>query len=255
MSLRRKTLTILVWFSFAMGPLLATAAERRGALWDVVNACALDYALTGAPFPCMKVSPGEGAERGYAILRPPVGGDDIILTPTRKVAGLEDSFLQTSEAPNYFEAAWNERAVLAEHERQLPEGEEVALAVNSKYSRSQDQLHIHLGCLIDEAKATLAASRSNLSSAVWRKLANPIAGITFWGRVIPSRSLTGVNPFRIAFEDFDKGADPRGAVSIVLVGGALPLSRDEFILLRTTDDPAHPTSARSGTEILRPSCG
>ena len=38
--------------------------------------------------------------------------DDTILAPTRRITGVEDPFLQSPEAPNYFDAAWRARTFL-----------------------------------------------------------------------------------------------------------------------------------------------
>ena len=88
-----------------------------------------------------------GDERGYVLLRAPWGAPDLILAPTRKIVGVEDPSLQTSEAPNYFEDAWNARAFLSEGRQKPLARNDVVLAVNPRPWRSQDQLHIHIGCL------------------------------------------------------------------------------------------------------------
>jgi CDP-diacylglycerol pyrophosphatase len=83
---------------------LAFALDRQ-ALWSVVKACVADHKLTGAPFPCLKVDLAGGEERGYVVLCAPLE-HDTILAPTRKIVGVEDPFLQSSAAPNYFADAW-----------------------------------------------------------------------------------------------------------------------------------------------------
>jgi hypothetical protein len=62
---------------------------ERSALWQVVRTCIVDYKLTGAPFPCLRVDLSGGDERGDVGLRPPLL-HDMILGPTRKVVGAED---------------------------------------------------------------------------------------------------------------------------------------------------------------------
>ena len=76
---------------------------NRMALWQVVRACVADFKLTGKPFPCLKVDLAGGEERGSIVLRPPLS-DDTILAPTRRITGVEDPFLQWTDAPNYFDA-------------------------------------------------------------------------------------------------------------------------------------------------------
>ncbi len=84
---------------------------HRMALWQVVRACVADTKLTGKPFPCLKVDLSGGEAQGSVVLRPPLS-DDTILAPTRRITGVEDPFLQSPEAPNYFDAAWRARAFL-----------------------------------------------------------------------------------------------------------------------------------------------
>src|SRR5271165_2023952 len=90
----------------------ARAAENRETLWPVVRTCASAYRMIGVSFPCLKVDlPGGALDRGYAVLRPP-NSNDLILSPTRKIVGVEDPFIQSPAAPNYFADAWRERTFL-----------------------------------------------------------------------------------------------------------------------------------------------
>ena len=78
----------------------------RGVDWNVVQACVLNHALTGASFPCLEVNVPDGNERGYVVLRPPLSVSDLIQpTPTRPIIGVEDPSLRVLDAPNYFEDA------------------------------------------------------------------------------------------------------------------------------------------------------
>ena len=86
---------------------VAAGAADRDALWGVVRACVSTHELTGGAFPCLFVDVSEGEERGFVVLRPPFGPPDTILAPTRKIDGVEDPWLMSPEAPNYFEAAWD----------------------------------------------------------------------------------------------------------------------------------------------------
>jgi CDP-diacylglycerol pyrophosphatase len=93
------------------GAALALAPDRDG-LWKVVGACVADQRLTGLPFPCLAVDLGEGQARGHILLRPP-WANDLILSPTRRIVGIEDPFLQSPAAPNYFAESWAARGMIA----------------------------------------------------------------------------------------------------------------------------------------------
>ena len=107
------------------------ADGRRGALWEVVQTCVVNHTITGFAFPCLEVNTADGEDRGYVVLRQP-GTRDIVLAPTKQVVGVEDPWLRTAEAPNYFKDAWDARSFLSELERRPVGHQEVALAVNSR---------------------------------------------------------------------------------------------------------------------------
>ena len=108
---------------------------HRMALWQVVRACVADYKLTGTPFPCLEVDLSAGEARGTVVLRPPLL-EDTVLAPTRRIKGIEDPFLQSPEAPNYFDAAWRARTFLKSADGQAPERDAIALFVNSAVVRT-----------------------------------------------------------------------------------------------------------------------
>ena len=164
------------------------------ALWQVVRACVADYKLTGTPFPCLAVDLAGGEERGNVVLRPPLL-DDTVLAPTRKITGVEDPFLQSPEAPNYFDAAWRARTFLKGPEGQAPERDAVARVVNSAIVRGQDQLHIHMGCLLPYARRALAAAAPRISMGEWAQIGPVVPHTTLWGYRIPGTGLANVNPF------------------------------------------------------------
>ena len=156
----------------------------RMVLWQVVRACVADFKLTGTPFPCLEVDLSGGEERGAVVLRPPLS-DDTILAPTRRIVGIEDPFLQSPGAPNYFDAAWRARTFLKGADGRAPERDAIALIVNSAAVRGQDQLHIHLGCLVPYARRTLAAAAPKIPMGEWAQIGAVVPHTMFWGYRIP----------------------------------------------------------------------
>ena len=147
--------------SFIIGSSRSAAARavERHALWQVVRACVADYQATGAPFPAWRwISPADSTA-ATVVLRPPFGAPDTILAPTRKVVGVEDPWLQSPAAPNYFAAAMRARAFVKRPDGSAPRLDEIALAVNSRFTRTQDQLHIHIGCAPPRIRRTLRPRR------------------------------------------------------------------------------------------------
>ena len=201
----------------------------RMVLWQVVRACVADFKLTGTPFPCLEVDLSGGEERGNVVLRPPLL-DDTVLAPTRKIVGIEDPFLQSPGAPNYFDAAWQARTFLKDAYGRVPEREEIALVVNSDAVRGQDQLHIHVGCLLPSARLALATAAAKVPIGGWARIGAVIPHTTFWGLRILGSDLSNVNPFRLAAQAVAGKTKGPGDLTIAIVGVRVD-SDDEFLIL------------------------
>ncbi len=202
---------------------------HRMALWQVVRACVADYKLTGAPFPCLEVSISDGEARGNVILRAPLQ-DETILVPTRRITGVEDPFLQLPEAPNYFDAAWRARTFLRTRDGRPPERDDIALIVNSIIVRGQDQLHIHIGCLLPYARRSLEAAAPQIPIGGWARIGAVVPHTMFWGYRIRGADLANAEPFRLVGEAFAGRARSRGDLTI-MVAGVRVGSDDQFLIL------------------------
>jgi CDP-diacylglycerol pyrophosphatase len=179
----------------------------------------------------------DGNERGYVILRPPLKVSDLILAPTRPIIGVEDPSLQVLDAPNYFEDAWNSRRFLQGAAQKPPARDDVVLAVNSRQSRTQDQLHIHIGCLSSSAEQTIRALAPTLPESRWTPLGRAFHGLEFLGRLLVQESLVGANPFRLAAESWPNASDDRSQLTIAVAGIRLRDGRDGFVLLASHHNP------------------
>ncbi len=202
---------------------------HRMALWQVVRACVADYKLTGAPFPCLEVNISGGEARGNVVLRAPLQ-DETILVPTRKITGVEDPFLQSPEAPNYFDAAWRARTYLKTADGRAPERDDIALIVNSIIVRGQDQLHIHIGCLLPYARRSLEAAAPQIPIGGWARIGAVVPHTMFWGYRIRATDLANAEPFRLVGEAFAGRARSRGDLTI-MVAGVRVEGDDEFLIL------------------------
>jgi CDP-diacylglycerol pyrophosphatase len=203
----------------------------RLALWQVVQGCVADFKLTGAPFPCLEVNLAGGEARGDVVLRPPLT-HDMILAPTLEIVGLEDPFLQSPYAPNYFDAAWRARSLLKGAGGRRPDRDEVALVVNSAFVRTQDQLHIHVGCLRASLQRAIAAAAPHVPIGEWEQLRAIVPHRTFWGTRVDGTDLADVDPFRLAVRALaDKVTDLRKAM--IMVAGVRVAGEDGFLILAT----------------------
>jgi CDP-diacylglycerol pyrophosphatase len=85
------------------------AANRRE-LWFVVHhMCLPAYRSIGVAFPCAEVNIANGLDRGFAVLQAPSSAAHVIVVPTTCISGIESPVLQSENAPNYWEAAWDAR--------------------------------------------------------------------------------------------------------------------------------------------------
>jgi CDP-diacylglycerol pyrophosphatase len=233
-----------VWMLSVVAVLTVSAAFaayamelRRMALWQVVRACVADYKLTGTPFPCLKVDLSGGEERGNVVMRAPLL-DDTVLAPTRWIVGVEDPFLQSPESPNYFDAAWRARTFLKDADGQAPERDAIALFVNSAIVRTQDQLHIHMGCLLPYARRTLAAAAPKIPMGEWAQIGPVVPHTMFWAYRIPGTDLASLNPFRLAAEAVAGKANGPRDLTIVVVAVRVE-SDDEFLILASYAKAPH----------------
>jgi CDP-diacylglycerol pyrophosphatase len=225
-----------LWILSAVAVLTMSAAFAtfpvgldRMALWQVVRACVADFKLTGTPFPCLEVDLSRGEERGAVVLHAPLSGDTV-LVPTRRIVGVEDPFLQSPGAPNYFDAAWRARTFLKDAEGQAPGRDEIALFVNSAVVRTQDQLHIHVGCLLPSARDAIAVAAPKVPIGEWTRVGAVVPHTMFWGTRIGGTDLSDVEPFRLAAEAL---ADKAGRLSdlTIAVTGVRVDNDDEFLIL------------------------
>ena len=235
----RMAALLCIGATFAFSAQAAVANPSRGALWRVVQACLVSHALMGAAFPCLEVNVSLGDERGYVVLQLPFGASNPMLAPTRRIVGVEDPSLAALDAPNYFADAWSARKFLqdAPHEPLPHDG--VVLAVNSRQSRSQDQLHIHIGCLNSSAKRTVMALAAGLPADRWIPLGRLFHGLEFWGRLLAQEDLVGVNPFRLAAEAWPNRFEDKSQLTIAAVGIEPSQGRKGFVLLASFQNGRH----------------
>ena len=255
--MRSKVLFLFVALPLALAAQAAGVEADRSALWRVVQSCVADHALTGAAFPCLDVNLSGGTERGYVVLRGPLANSDLILAPTTKILVIEDPKLQSLEAPNYFEVAWRSSVFLTARRKIPLAHDDVALAVNSRESRSQDQLHIHIGCLSRETKQTVASLALQLPENRWVRVGEPMTvgkglhAAGFWGRFVAGESLADVNPFRLASEA-PNNSEMRAHTMIVVAGVELARGRDGFVLLTSHGETSGDRA--SAEDFLDASC-
>jgi CDP-diacylglycerol pyrophosphatase len=176
------------------------------------------------------------------------------LAPTKQVVGIEDPWLLTAEVPNYLDDAWNARGFLNELQRRPLSNVDVALAVNSRLSRAQDQLHIHIGCISGLARRAIGSVAPELSDSGWKLVNLGTRGPKIWARRIGQKTLEGANAFRLAAEGLPNGIANLAQAGIVVAGSELADGREGFVALAWFDDAAMPSRKLAAESFLDPHC-
>lgn len=92
-----------------------------------------------------------------------------------KITGIESARLLERNIPDYFDIAWQERKSVSSQANISISDDLLAVAVNSQYGRSQDQLHIHIACLKPEISQQLNQVSSEITAG-WAKLSTELIG-------------------------------------------------------------------------------
>jgi CDP-diacylglycerol pyrophosphatase len=227
-----RPMTNLRWLALGMAVIAVTAASPAGAahpnaLWRVVHdLCVIDMKLRGRPAPCLKVD----RRGGFAVLKDLRGKTQVLLIPTARVSGIESPRLLSPNTPNYWQDAWVARAYFERRTMRSVPRDEIGLAINSVFGRSQNQLHIHIDCLRPDVKTTLEAHQDQISRD-WSPFGWDLAGERYRARRLDGAELGERDPFKLlALSDPEARAD-MGRQTLAVVGATFADGRPGFILL------------------------
>jgi CDP-diacylglycerol pyrophosphatase len=146
------------------------------------------------------------------------------------VPGIESSQVFSPAASKWFEEARNARRFVSRNlGKELP-SEGIGLAINSRNSRTQDQLHIHVDCLRSDVQSSLSHLQT-LYSTEWSATPITLHGKHYLARLLRKSSLDGVNPFRLVADGPGRGQPNLGRMTIAVVGSKLTDGQTGFILL------------------------
>jgi CDP-diacylglycerol pyrophosphatase len=244
-----------VWFAGALALLLPAAgrAADPSALWKIVNGqCVPHEQASRDPAPCAEVDLAEGVAKGFAVLKDIRGIAQYLLIPTARVSGIEDPAILAPDAPNYWDPAWKARSLVEGRLHQTLPRDGFALAINSAYGRTQDQLHIHIDCIRPDVRDALQAHLSEVG-ARWAAFPLPLADRPYRAIQIDGEDLGDVDPFRILADGDPAAARDMGKHTLVLVGETFADGRKGFVLL-DGQASVSPPNPGSGEELEDHSC-
>ncbi len=200
------------------------------ALWRIVHDGCVPHVEAGeGPKPCETVYLEGGVAEGVAILKDLVGVAQMLAIPTRRITGIEDPQMLEPEAPKVFADGWRGRSFVEARLKHALPREAIAIAINSKWARSQDQFHLHVDCVAKSVAATLADNRGSFDG-VWRAMTVPLNGRVYFARRIDSADLTDVAPLKLLADGVEGAREHMGAYSLAAVGATFD-GKPGFVLL------------------------
>jgi CDP-diacylglycerol pyrophosphatase len=216
------------------------------ALWRIVHdGCVPDQQQHDRPAPCAYVT------TDYAVLKDQRGRTQFLLIPTRQSSGIDDPAILTPGAPNYWRAAWAARTYLFDAAGEPLPRSAVGMAINSRWSRSQSQLHIHIDCVRADVRDQLSAHQAEIRGG-WSALPVVLEGHTYTARRLDSPDLRWANPFVLLSQSLPRGQPGMGDRTLVVIGAAFAADSG-FILLSDVADPSHGDRAH-GEDLLDHTC-
>jgi CDP-diacylglycerol pyrophosphatase len=230
---------VLLAIAYSLWPLLGhVVAADRDVLWQVVQACVTNHRITGAAFPCLEVNEGGGVADGFVVLRAPLARTHILIAPTTRIEGIEDTLLQSSNAPNFFEDAWEARQYVVGSAPRLLERDDIGLAINSMAGRNQDQLHIHVDCVKTKARRALQRADTQISFSRWSLFRLNPSAPQYLALKLLGPDLKDINVFKLAAEGLAVRTESLGNMTIAVIAASFSNGQDGFYLLATLAGPS-----------------
>ncbi|MES2451706.1 MAG: CDP-diacylglycerol diphosphatase [Pseudomonadota bacterium] len=204
--------------------------SARLGLWHIVHdRCIPGQIASKEPTPCEALSIANGIEQGYAVLKDRVGIGQYLLMPTILITGIEDPRLLAADAPNYFDDAWRIRQRVATRARLSLQRDDIGIAVNSVYGRTQDLLHLRVDCLRTDVRDALRHAAPFLDRH-WSRRTLTLAGHRYYAVRVDGDETIATNPFQLLSSKLHVPAADMGAWTIVMTGAYFP-RQPGFILL------------------------
>lgn len=210
------------------GLVLVGAWKWRGkpdALWQIVSQqCVPNQQQQHTPNPCLAVD----LDRGYALFKDRNGPLHDLLIPVDKVTGIEDVALGRHLLPHYFAQAWQHRRVLSEGLKKPIADQFLAVAINSRYGRSQNQLHVHIACLRPDVYIALNQQAKGLGEQ-WQVLPTQLMGHTYRARVMSAADAELLDPLALLRDYVDAQDGSISHYGLLMT----PRADGSFVLLTT----------------------
>lgn len=226
------------------------AANSNALWWIVRNVCVPFAELVGVTSPCEFAELDKGTDERFVILTDLRKKTRVLLVPTDRISGIDDPKILASGAPNYWQYAWEARTYVEQRAAIKLTRDDIGLAINSALARTQDQLHIHIGCIRPSVRAALRR-REPAIGKTWSKLDVLIAGHRYMAMRVEAEDMQDVNPFRLLAATAAKTRMPNQ--TLVVIGTTFTNGKNGFYVLSNAADPAKHDIA-SGEDLLDDRC-
>jgi CDP-diacylglycerol pyrophosphatase len=231
--LHRKMLLVILLLIAALTASLPFLFKwfNSDALWKIISRqCFPSQIASQRPTPCAKVD----QTAGYVILKDKVGPLQYLLMPIDRITGIEDPVVLYPDTPNFFALAWQQRHVMSDKLGKPIADDDIALAVNSKYGRTQNQLHIHVSCIRSDVRNSLSGLRPTPAEH-WSHLPGGLLGHDYLVRRTGESELQQRGAFQLLADEVDGAGGNMadfGLAMTALPDGGLLLLATEFDPLR-----------------------
>ncbi len=213
-------------------------ASRPDSLWSLAQCCSQN--LQSNPS-CRAY---DAADK-FIILKDnsPAKPAAYLIIPTIRVPGIEDNQILSPPVVDFWEYGWQQAALLVKKPAQ-----DIGLAINSEHGRTQNQLHIHIACVLPAVAATLASQAAAIGTDPAKAVRLALAPANHLYRVFKVNKLAGGDsPFTLVAAMPDAAAH-MGDQSIAVIGSATP---NTYFVLDTVADGDNPGAAE---ELLDQNC-
>jgi CDP-diacylglycerol pyrophosphatase len=213
-------------------------APRPNSLWSLAQCCSRNLASNPG---CRYFS----AADDFIILKDHSSKKPAayLIIPTMKVTGIEDPQIFRAPVLDFWQYGWRE----AQRFVGRPAAD-TALAINSAVGRTQNQLHIHIACVLPEVAQALAENAAKIGSDPTAPLGLRLGPSGHLYLAVATAGLAGSDsPFRIAAA-MPGAAAGMAEVSIAVVGSATP---GAYYVLETRAGGGNPGAAE---ELLDQFC-
>lgn len=179
-------------------------------LWKVVSQqCVPNQEQKNDPSPCRQVN----IQDGYVVLKDRNGALQFLLMPVAKITGVESQKLLNPAAPNFLAEAWRSRHFMEEKLGKKIDDRVYSLAVNSRWGRTQNQLHIHISCLRPDIRQQLDSLSHQLNDQ-WQSLT--LGSHEYQVRIISRDEFKRTSPFIRIARELPGAGDEMGSYGIAI---------------------------------------